>query len=221
VATTGVAFGGTRRMPEQQELLLVVPLHPGTSRARHGFELQLNRKEISLLRKPITETSGGYQSAMREAASRIYPDGTWKVSETLMRRLFQMCTKQGRHGGYQKRLPMEKLSPIFAAFRKDWQGTWFYGRHEQGDSARVKFGKTDRPERRVREYSTDNPRQLVTLFCIWDTSGSYERRVKARFATSRDGTRRREWFLRTPEVEAFIRQCRCVQSTDELPGYDK
>lgn len=201
-------------MSQENLPIELVPL-PTTVRSRDGWEFMLTDREIMLLRKPLTPTSGGYQGALREAATRIYPGNLWRVSDVLMRRLYRMCVQQGPHGGYQGRLPMRVLGPVFAAHKEQWTGTWFYGKQEGDDEHRLKFGKTDNPPRRNREFSTDNPRRLRILFCMWDPSGTYEQRVKQHFRT----VRRHEWYLRTPEVEAFVLRCAVAQTTTELPQW--
>lgn len=209
------AFGSTGGMEAQTLLPLVITPSPGTERGRDGWEFHLTDREVMLLRKPITDVPGGWQSAMREAATRVYPGNIWKVSDDLMRRLYRMCALHGTHGGYQARLPLRVLSGVFDAHREQWTGTYFYGKQEGDDDRQIKFGHTDRPASRNKPFSTDNPRQLRTLFCIWDPTGVYERRVKKHFAQ----IRRREWYLRTPAVDAFVVQCGQATSTADLPQW--
>lgn len=200
----------------QQEFLLPMTPQRHTARERDGWVFTLTEREVALMRKPITDTPGGFQSAMREAVTRIYPDRTWRVSDSLMRKLYRMCVRHGKHGGYQQRLPMRVLGPVFATHANDFKGTWFYGRKETGDDGRIKLGKTDNPAKRLTERSTDNPRNLQEVFCIWDPTGIYERRVHRRFAAHCAG---REWFYCVAEVRHFVDLCRNVSSTQELPEF--
>ena len=88
-----LAVRGYRHVSQVE--LPISPPPPTAVRSRHGWEFCLTEREVMLLRKPITETSGGWQGAMREAATRFYPGNTWRVSDVLIRRLYRMCCKQG------------------------------------------------------------------------------------------------------------------------------
>jgi hypothetical protein len=81
----------------------------------------LTEAEVGELQRPVTTRRGGWQEAMTAAAALVEPDGTWRVPEPLLRRLFRMCvTTRPRHGSYQRRLPRRVLDPVFAAHRAQW-----------------------------------------------------------------------------------------------------